>query len=238
VDGWRMGGDRTQALPGDVRPGESIDLSVALEAPKDPGDYQGFWMLRDPAGTIFGLGNQANKAFWVSITVVDFDEEDYAYDFALNYCAADWRSGTKRLSCPGFVDSADGFVQLLVDPDLELRREDQPTLWVHPNGERYGWIEGTYPTYKVESGDHFKAWIGCMKGYHRCSLDFYLAYMDTAGKVHQLGEWTELYDTEVTKIDIDLSDLDGQKVRFILGVEANTRNVEDAQGFWFVPRID
>jgi hypothetical protein len=37
---------------------------------------------------------------------------------------------------------------------------------------------------------------------------------------------------------MDLSDLAGERVQFILGVEANTRNVEDAQGFWFVPRID
>ena len=38
--------------------------------------------------------------------VVDFDESDYAYDFALNYCAASWESDTEHLPCPGFVDSA------------------------------------------------------------------------------------------------------------------------------------
>ena len=238
VDGRLMGGNQTQSLPGRVLPGESIDLSVALKAPKDTGDYKGFWMLRDDRGMLFGLGELANKAFWVNITVVDFDEGSYAYDFSLNFCAATWRSDKGRLPCPGFVNSADGFVQLLANADLELRRENQPTLWVHPNEARYGWIEGTYPSFKVESGDHFMAWVGCMKGYDLCSLDFYLAYLDENGKIHQLGEWAETYDREVTKIDIDLSELAGQKIRFILGVEVNTKNVDDAQGFWFVPRIE
>lgn len=238
VDGRLMGGNQTQPLPGSVKPGETIDISLNLEAPKDPGDYIGFWMLRDDGGEIFGVGSYANKAFWVSITVVDFDEGDYVYDFALNYCAATWWSQTERLTCPGFINSTDGFVQLLSNADLELRREDQPTLWVHPNEERYGWIEGTYPEFEVEAGDHFMAWVGCMEGYDRCSLNFYLAYIDRNGKFRQLGEWSEIYDGEVTKIDIDLSDLAGKTVRFVLGLRANTKNVEDAQGFWFVPRIE
>jgi hypothetical protein len=128
-------------------------------------------------------------------------------------------------------------VQLLSNAHLENRREDEPTLWVHPNDERYGWIEGTFPIYEVEAGDHFMAWIGCLKGYDRCNLTFYLEYMDTDGKVYRLDEWVETYDGDVTKIDIDLSDLEGESLRFILGVEANTKNVDDAQGFWFVPRI-
>ena len=82
------------------------------------------------------------------------------------------------------------------------------------------------------------AWVGCIGGYNRCSLIFYLDYVDSFGKQYRLGEWLESYDGEVTNIYLDLSDLDGERVQFILGVEANTRNVEDAHGFWFVPRID
>jgi hypothetical protein len=109
---------------------------------------------------------------------------------------------------------------------------------VHPYEERGGWIEGLYPTYDIEEGDRFRAWVGCMNDYRRCDLTFYLDYEDSDGRVFNLGEWPERYDGEVTQIDIDLSDLDGENVRFILGVEANTRNLEDAQGFWFVPRIE
>lgn len=237
VDGARMDGNQAQSLPGQVRPGETVDIAVALKAPKSPGDYQGLWMLREPGGVLFGLGKKADQSFWVSISVVDFDESVYGFDFALNYCNATWRSGTQRLPCPGFTNSPDGFSTLLAKAELENRHEDEPTLWVHPNEERYGWIEGTYPAYKVENGDVFKAWVGCMHGYDRCSLTFYLDYLDKDNKLHRLGEWVETYDGEVTKIEIDLSSLAGQSVRFILGVEANTKNTEDAQGFWFVPRI-
>jgi hypothetical protein len=237
VDGARMDGNQAQSLPGQVRPGETVDIVMDLKAPKSPGDYQGLWMLRDSGGVLFGLGNIADKPFWVSISVVDFDEGIYGFDFALNYCNATWRSASQRLPCPGFTNSSDGFSTLLAKADLENRHEDEPTLWVHPNDERYGWIEGTYPAYKVENGDVFKAWVGCLHGYDRCNLTFYLDYIDQDNKVHRLGEWIEIYDGEVTKIEVDLTPLDGQSVRFVLGVEANTKNTEDAQGFWFVPRI-
>lgn len=238
VNGSQMNGNQAQALPSQVKPGESVDISISLKAPKTLGDHQGFWMLRDANGVLFGLGDKANKSFWVSISVVDFNEGSFDYDFALNYCAATWRSETGRLPCPGFTNSPDGFVQLLSNADLENRRENEPTLWVHPNEERYGWIEGTFPVYEVKTNDHFMAWVGCLKGYDRCSLTFYLDYVDSNGKVHRLGEWVETYDGNVTKIDIDLSDLADENVRFILGVEGNTKNVDDAQGFWFVPRIE
>ena len=55
--------------------------------------------------------------------------------------------------------------------------------------------------------------------------------------MHRLEEWAEEYDDQVTMIDLDLSALAGEKVRFILGVETLTKNVDDAQGFWFVPHI-
>jgi hypothetical protein len=237
VDGVRMEGKKVAALPRTVRPGEGVDLSVAMTAPGEAGDYQGFWMLRSANGEVFGLGSQAKKAFWVSIAVVK-PRGDYEYDFAHNFCSATWRSEEGRLSCFDSSESADGFVRLLEDPDLENRHDNELALWVHPNEKRYGWIEGTYPFFEIENGDHFKAWVGCLEGYNKCSLKFYLDYEDEDGRVHRLGEWIEEYDGEITIIDIDLSDLAGQSVRFILGVETLTKNVDSAQGFWFVPRIE
>lgn len=108
---------------------------------------------------------------------------------------------------------------------------------MHPNEEKQGWLEGSYPFIKIEEGDHFKAWIGCLKDYKKCSLKFYLDYKDENGKVHRLEEWIEQYDGDVSIIDLDLSELAGEKVRFILGVEALTKNVDHAQGFWFAPHI-
>jgi hypothetical protein len=214
-----------------------VDISVALTAPDEEGDYRGYWMLRDGDGEEFGWGDDADEAFWVDIEVVDL-AGDYAYDFALNYCAATWRSETVRLSCPGHTTSKDGFVRLLAQPELENRSENEFALWVHPNEVRYGWIEGTYPLFEVEQGDTFKAWVGCLKGETRCNLTFYIGYETEDGKVYMLKQWVEIYDGDVTEISLDLSDLAGEEVRFILGVEANTKNIDDAHGFWFVPRIE
>jgi hypothetical protein len=236
VEGAQMGAAKAVALPEKIRPGERLDISVTLTSPSKTGDYRGYWMVRSDSGEYFGYGASANKAFWVEIEVVE-TADDYEYDFALNLCAATWRSEVLRLPCPGYSSSDEGFAQVLKSPKLENRNENEPAIWVHPNEERYGWIEGTYPTVKVQEGDHFKAWVGCLKDYDRCSLNFYLDYEDKNGKVHRLEEWAEAYDGQVTMIDLDLSALAGEKVRFILGVEALTKNVDDAQGFWFVPHI-
>jgi hypothetical protein len=236
VDGARMGGQKAIALPESVKPGETTDLSIALTSPDTAGDYQSFWMLRAEDGLIFGLGGTANKAFWVVINVAK-PIGGFRYDFALNYCAAIWRSDAGRISCSDGTMSEDGFVGLIKNPALENRKENELALWVHPNEEKGGWIEGIYPFTEIETGDHFKAWVGCLDGYNKCSLKFYLDYKDENGKVHRLGEWLEVYDNLVTTIDIDLSGLAGESVRLILGAEANTHNADVAQGFWFVPRI-
>ncbi len=69
VHGVLMGGSQTVPLDQEVPPGATVDLSVRLIAPREPGRYQGFWRLRDAAGQPFGLG-PAGEPFWVSILVV------------------------------------------------------------------------------------------------------------------------------------------------------------------------
>ncbi|NIR62956.1 MAG: hypothetical protein GWN00_05015, partial [Aliifodinibius sp.] len=96
--------------------------------------------------------SEYESAFWVSIEVIE-PNRAYAFDFALSLCTAEWESEVSNLPCPGSTDSSDGFVRLLENPDLELRSENEPALWVHPNDERYGWIEGQYPEFKIETGD-------------------------------------------------------------------------------------
>jgi hypothetical protein len=60
--GNSMNGPATQALTGNVNPGQSIDISVNLTAPASPGDYTAYWKLRDGSGVLF---NQ----FYVQIKV-------------------------------------------------------------------------------------------------------------------------------------------------------------------------
>jgi hypothetical protein len=46
-----------------------VDLSVELTTPQESGKRTGFWQLRSPAGTLFGVGANGNEAFYVQIMV-------------------------------------------------------------------------------------------------------------------------------------------------------------------------
>jgi len=60
--GDSMNGPTTQALAGNVNPGQTMDISVNLKAPASPGDYTGYWKLRNAAGVTFAT-------FYVTIKV-------------------------------------------------------------------------------------------------------------------------------------------------------------------------
>ena len=60
--GDSMDGPATQALVGNVNPGQTVDISVDLTAPDSDDDYKGYWKLRNAAGVHF-------SQFYVDITV-------------------------------------------------------------------------------------------------------------------------------------------------------------------------
>ncbi len=66
-------GDRMQApdfvpLPATVLPGQTVDVSVTLTAPQNPGTYRGNFKLRSADGRVFGLGDK-DEPFYVEIVV-------------------------------------------------------------------------------------------------------------------------------------------------------------------------
>jgi len=66
-----MSGDDAVSIGDDsVSPGETIEVSIELVAPEEPGNYIGYWMLRNDSDTVFGLGS-GNYAFFVDINVVE-----------------------------------------------------------------------------------------------------------------------------------------------------------------------
>ncbi len=69
ASGDQMNGPSTVALPNNVNPGGTIDLTVSLTAPSGNGTYQGFWKLQNANGTNFGFDPGANQSFWVQIKV-------------------------------------------------------------------------------------------------------------------------------------------------------------------------
>ncbi len=71
--GEQMGAPASIPLPGSVAPGESVDISVEMTAPQEPGAYQSNWKLRNPSGVLFGLGPGEGLFYYVRIKVVLVD---------------------------------------------------------------------------------------------------------------------------------------------------------------------
>jgi hypothetical protein len=67
--GEQMSGVTPWPLGVTVPPGETIDISISLVAPKEGGMYQGNWIFMDSSGEHFGTGYKARDFFWVAIEV-------------------------------------------------------------------------------------------------------------------------------------------------------------------------
>ncbi len=52
-----------------VQPGDFFTVTVVLTTPVEEGAYQGYWLLRDPEGKVFGIGENADEPLLVDIIV-------------------------------------------------------------------------------------------------------------------------------------------------------------------------
>ncbi len=68
--GDRMGASDSIAFTENIAPNQTVDISVDMVAPTDPGAYQGNWKLRNAAGQYFGIGPSGSSPFWVRIEVI------------------------------------------------------------------------------------------------------------------------------------------------------------------------
>lgn len=59
----------TLQMPATVAPGQTVDLTLTMQAPATPGSYQSDWKLRTPQGTFFGVGS-SSAPLWVKINVI------------------------------------------------------------------------------------------------------------------------------------------------------------------------
>jgi hypothetical protein len=67
IDGDRMGSPDSIPMPHEVRPGETVDITVKLTAPAKDGSYQTFFRLRNASGQFFRLDGTGD--LWVKISV-------------------------------------------------------------------------------------------------------------------------------------------------------------------------
>lgn len=232
-------------LPEQVDAGETIDISIPMQAPNTNGTYTSNWVFRSNTGATFGVGGSGGSAgvpFFALIKVGTggggSGGSSLKYDFAAHYCDANWSSDDDNsLPCPGANSGTQGFVIVLQNPDLENRQEDDPAIWMRPNHDNNGFIRGVFPDYTVKDDDHFTATIGCLDNNTGCRVQFTLSYIKSNGDEVQLGTWDEKFDGLVREIDIDLSSLAGKEVNFVLMVEPSNNQFTKANAFWFVPQI-
>lgn len=237
VDGTQMTSGRVWDLTKEVKPGETVDISIDMTAPSTVGSYQANFQMVSPNGVRFGTGPDSKGSFWVKIQVID--GKGMVYSFASNACDAKWStSKTNPLACPGKETDIDkGYVLTKDKPKREDGgQENEIGLITRPNDASDGYIQGIYPAFLVKDGDQFRATIQCEANSPKCSLKFELYYRIGNGNFTELGEWHEVYDQMWNPIQIDLSSLAGQNVQFSL-VVWNEGTSEDNRGLWLNPMI-
>jgi len=96
--GDAMNGPTAQALSGNVNPGQTVDISVNLQAPSSNGTYTGHWGLRNASGVIF-------THFYVQIKVNGGGGGGGGTIFAVtsvSYTMATW-SDSGHTNCPRVI---------------------------------------------------------------------------------------------------------------------------------------
>jgi hypothetical protein len=244
VSGDSMDAPASVPLNTTVAPGSTVDVSVTFKAPDSDGSYRSDWKLRNASNLVFGTGSDGSKSFWVQIKVGAAAASGIVFDFLARANSADWVSGTgDTLDTPlQFGDTSNdaiGTARILDRAMLETGATSGKILLTAPKPGSDGVIAGTYPTYTVQSGDHFKARLGFILPSGSCGqgrVIFRLAYQE-GGQGHTVQQWAKSCDGKFLPVDLDLSSLKGETVRFVLEVMANGSG-KDNWAIWNSARIE
>lgn len=241
--GEAMGAPATVPLTKIVAPGETVDVSVTLTAPDDGGTYRGNWMMRNASNTLFGIGD-GTKPFWVQIRVSV--ASGLLFDFLVNAGSAAWEVGVgneagESLAFGGDDNDPNGVAKIKDKVKLESGAISGKVLLTYPKMEDDGYIQGVFPAYKVQSGDRFRGRLTFMipEGETDCGsgrVEFQLAYKEGDNE-HFLEDWTKSCNGSLMPVEVDLSDLKGKTVEFILIVRADGSSSGD-WAIWNSPRIE
>jgi len=214
--GDQMSGPTSVDMPYTIYPGQTVEISANLVAPNNAGSYRGYWIFSNANGTLFGIGTDASKPFWVEIKVSGDAPYEGGYQLWANACSAQWKSGAGALPCPGVEGDNKGFII----PQNFSHLEDGtmgplPSLLMSPENKYNGYIQGTFPAVTVQPGDHFVTTVGCEYG-NNCYVTFRLDYMTPNGGIFNFWSWREQNDKMNYVASVDLTPLAGRSVRFIL----------------------
>lgn len=227
-----------------VEPGEIIDVSVDLIAPENLGTYQGYWMLRNLEGELFGSGD-LSEPFWVKVDVVT--GLDVAFDFNAYADEATWGTGTTPLDFTAPDEDAlafgpstevgDAFVDLRNNLNLENGRKSDWVLETYPSPGVNKYLFGKYPTYTINAGEYLTGKVGllanpggsCSNGDVRFQVKY--TVNDDLSSMETLWEEDKTCDGMLHDFQVDLSDLEDQEIQFYIVVIANT-STEENHAIW------
>jgi Ig-like domain from next to BRCA1 gene len=244
VSGESMDAPASVPLNTTVAPGSTVDVSVPFKAPDSDGSYRSDWKLRNASNLVFGTGSDGAKSFWVQVKVGAAAASGIVLDFLARADSADWVSGTgDTLDTPlQFGDTGNdaiGTARIMDRALLETGAISGKILLTAPKLGSDGVIAGTYPTYTVQSGDHFKARLGFILPSGSCGqgrVIFRLAYQE-GDQGHTVQQWGKSCDGKFVVVDLDLSSLKGKTVRFVLEVLADGSG-KDNWAIWNSARIE
>jgi hypothetical protein len=233
VSGYNMRASTTTPLNLTVYPGQTADIGIDLVSPSKTGNYESYYKLSDANGIQFGIGGAANGPFWMKIKVSA--PSAVVYEMVPDANRAAWSNSTSSITYGDTSNPAIGLAYSSPNPQLETGSvENEAGLIMKPDTS--GLVKGAFPTYTVQSGDHFLSVIGCQYGHTNCNAKMQLSYSIGGGAATLLASWDEKYDGKVNKVDVDLSGLAGKNVNLVLTVLSNGDATDDYV-IWLRPRI-
>jgi hypothetical protein len=71
ISGDQLGPTTSVRLPGVIKPGSYVNVSVPLVMPNPTKTttYTSYWMLKSDSGEFFGIGTHGNGAFWAKVII-------------------------------------------------------------------------------------------------------------------------------------------------------------------------
>lgn len=241
VDGFPLGAPASvQVTSGSVAPGQTIDVSVTFVAPQNPGTYRSDWKLRNASNQLFGLGD-GTKSFFVQVKVGI--TRGLVFDFLATAKDASWLSGVgespnTNLTFGGDDEDPSGVARIVDKVKLETGAKSGKVLLTVPKHEDNGMVMGIFPAYVVQPGDHILGRLGfIVDGACDAGKAEFRIYAKIGDDMNQLGKWNKACTGSFTPVDVDLSNLKGQTVQFVLQVLADGSYEQDL-AIWNSLRIE
>lgn len=147
---WFSGEDlgvvRSQSFLSSVLPGQSVDISIEMLAPSQPGVYQSNWKLRNPQGKFFGIGPGSDSPFWVRIQVVAINTPTFTVtpQKTLTPTPESIANGILAMVAYDTADLDSGGVNIGAEDDLLFDRDSEGNYFLSPiNGAYLGPVVST-----------------------------------------------------------------------------------------------